>query len=64
MSEHIPLDPDRDEGSEPYGGPSHDEIARRAYEISQSDEAGTPDEDWRRAERELRRRDHAQSPGE
>jgi hypothetical protein len=55
MSEHIPLDPDRDEGSAPYGAPSHDEIARRAYEISQSDEAGTPDEDWRRAERDLRR---------
>lgn len=28
-------------------------IERRAYEISQSDEAGTPDENWERAEREV-----------
>ena len=32
----------------------HDAIARRAYEISQTDEAGTPEENWQRAERELR----------
>jgi len=30
-------------------------IARRAYEISQSGDAGTPEENWRRAEEELRR---------
>jgi hypothetical protein len=29
-------------------------IARRAYEISQSHEAGSDDENWRRAEAELR----------
>ena len=29
-------------------------VARRAYEISQSDESGTPEENWARAERELR----------
>jgi len=35
-------------------GPSHqDAIKRRAYEISQSDDAGTPEENWHRAESEL-----------
>jgi hypothetical protein len=35
-------------------GPLDEEaVARRAYEISQSDEAGTPEENWARAEREL-----------
>jgi hypothetical protein len=29
-------------------------IRRRAYEISQSEDAGTPEENWERAERELR----------
>jgi hypothetical protein len=33
---------------------THEEIARRAYEIAQSDDAGTDEENWRRAERELR----------
>lgn len=33
--------------------PTHEEIARRAYEISQSDESGTDEENWHRAEREL-----------
>lgn len=28
-------------------------IAKRAYEISQSEEAGTPEENWERAKREL-----------
>jgi hypothetical protein len=31
-----------------------DEIATRAYEISESSEAGTPEENWLRAEREMR----------
>jgi hypothetical protein len=31
-----------------------DQVARRAYEISQSGTGGTPDENWFRAERELR----------
>ncbi len=31
-----------------------DAIARRAYEISQSDSAAGPDENWLRAESELR----------
>jgi hypothetical protein len=30
------------------------ETARRAHEISQSDESGTDEENWLRAERELR----------
>jgi Protein of unknown function (DUF2934) len=29
-------------------------IRRRAYEISQEDGSGNPEEDWRRAEEELR----------
>jgi hypothetical protein len=33
---------------------THEQIARRAYEISQSPEARTPEENWFRAERELR----------
>ena len=33
---------------------THEQIARRAFEISQSPEARTPDENWFRAERELR----------
>ena len=36
------------------GGPSREEaIKRRAYEISQSESPGTPEENWHRAEREL-----------
>ncbi len=35
---------------------THEQIARRAYEISQSPSAGTPEENWYRAERELRAR--------
>jgi Protein of unknown function (DUF2934) len=31
-----------------------DMIRQRAYEISQSPEAGTPDENWAKAEKELR----------
>jgi hypothetical protein len=33
---------------------SRDEIARRAYEIAHSDQAGTPEQNWLRAEQELR----------
>ena len=32
---------------------AEEEIARRAYAISQSDESGTDEENWLRAEREL-----------
>jgi hypothetical protein len=35
---------------------AEEDIARRAYEISQSEEGGTAEENWRRAEAELRRR--------
>jgi hypothetical protein len=31
-----------------------EQVRRRAYEISQSDEAGTDDENWARAESEIR----------
>jgi hypothetical protein len=33
-----------------------DEIARRAYELAHGDEAGSDEENWLRAERELRSR--------
>jgi len=33
---------------------TEEEIARRAYEISQSDECGTDEENWHRAAAELR----------
>ena len=56
MSESIPLDPDRDEGALDRAEPTREQIEQRAYELSQSDEAGTPEENWRRAERELRTR--------
>jgi hypothetical protein len=36
-------------------------IQQRAYEISQREDAGTPEENWERAERELR---GEQSPSE
>jgi hypothetical protein len=34
--------------------PSEDEIRRRAYEISQRADGGPPEENWRRAQDELR----------
>jgi hypothetical protein len=34
-----------------------EEIRRRAYEISQSGDSGTPEENWHRAEREVGRPD-------
>jgi hypothetical protein len=40
--------------SEQRHEPTYDEIARRAYEISESDEAGSEEDNWRRAEAELR----------
>ena len=35
-------------------GPDRDAIARRAHEISQSETSGTDEENWHRAEAELR----------
>jgi hypothetical protein len=35
------------------GEARREEIARRAYEISESSDAGTPEENWSRAEHEL-----------
>jgi hypothetical protein len=37
-------------------GPTHEEIARRAYELylARGAQPGNPDEDWAQAERELR----------
>jgi hypothetical protein len=37
-------------------GPSHEQIARRAYEIflARGGQPGNPEQDWQQAERELR----------
>jgi hypothetical protein len=35
-------------------GPTHEQIAKRAYEIWKSGKGGSPEENWYRAERELR----------
>jgi DUF2934 family protein len=43
----IPI-PDGDQA-----GDREERIRRRAYEISQQEDAGTPEENWQRAEREL-----------
>jgi hypothetical protein len=50
---------DKEQVREPIGeGAGADqEIRRRAYEISQSDDSGTPEENWHRAEREIEQRD-------
>ena len=58
MSESIPLDADRDTGegdtrATGERGSNYDAIAQRAYEIFESGEGGTPQENWERAEREL-----------
>jgi hypothetical protein len=45
-----PQDPDDSQ-------PSRAEIAQRAYELAQGDDAGSDVENWLRAERELRDRD-------
>jgi len=42
---------DADPGPEPDD--RQERIRRRAYEISQQQDAGTPEENWQRAEREL-----------
>lgn len=36
------------------GGVDEDAIRRRAYELSQEEGAGSPEDNWARAERELR----------
>ena len=59
MSESIPGDPDRDTGaaderaSSDEAPSNYDRIAKRAYEIFESGDGGTPQENWERADREL-----------
>jgi hypothetical protein len=38
---------------DPAGDDREERIRRRAYEISQQEDAGSPEENWQRAEREL-----------
>ena len=42
--------------------PSVEAIRRRAFEISQGPDAGTPEENWLRAEEELRRPGVSEDP--
>lgn len=42
------------EAVQPASEITDETIAKRAYEISQSDDGSTPEENWERAERELR----------
>ena len=58
MSESIPGDPNRDTGEEDERASgerrsNYDRIAKRAFEIYESGEGGTAEENWERAEREL-----------
>lgn len=43
---------------------SKETIRQRAYEISQRGEDGTPEEDWKQAERELHDEGRLAPPGE
>jgi hypothetical protein len=54
VSESIPGDPDRDEGAFDAHEPTREQIERRAYELSQTDDVASAEENWARAERELR----------
>jgi hypothetical protein len=49
--------PTRGRGREPI---TRERIAERAYQISRSDQAGTDQENWLRAEQELREEQEAQ----
>lgn len=53
VEQDVHADPKRER--EPEGPARHEAIARRAYEISLSEEGGTPEQNWRRAEEELSR---------
>jgi hypothetical protein len=47
-------DPNPDREDMPMDDALREQIAQRAYEISQTDEAGTEEENWLRAEQEIR----------
>jgi hypothetical protein len=47
---------DNSQGQEPVREGADEEIRRRAYEISQSPDSGTPEENWHRAQREVAQR--------
>jgi hypothetical protein len=57
MTEHRKAGSSPDEPGAAGGSEvSEEAIAARAYEISLGEDAGTPEENWQRAERELRER--------
>jgi hypothetical protein len=63
-SSQIMNTPKPDQASDPpvaHAGPSHEEIARRAYQLweERGGPHGSPEEDWHRAQRELRVRSGA-----
>jgi hypothetical protein len=47
---------DKAQVQEPSGEGADEEIRRRAYEISESPDSGTPEENWHRAERDAAQR--------
>jgi len=53
-SEGAMLDAEQGGGEGDLDAGNQDLIRRRAYEISQGQDAGTPEENWARAEREVR----------
>jgi hypothetical protein len=46
----------KSQDQEPVSEAADEEIRRRAYEISQSPDSGTPEENWHRAKREVAQR--------
>jgi hypothetical protein len=44
---------DRPDTTPPHGDDMREQIARRAYELSQGRDAGSEEENWLRAEREV-----------
>jgi post-segregation antitoxin (ccd killing protein) len=54
MSESVPFTDQQAERDVAVHDELEERIRRRAYEISQSDESGSDEENWRRAEREIR----------
>jgi hypothetical protein len=51
-----------DEGGTTMGEPTYEEIARRAHEISERSDAGSAEDNWHRAERELREPANGEGP--
>jgi hypothetical protein len=60
MSESVPYTDQETERDIADDDDLEERIRRRAYEISQSDQSGTDEENWRRAEQEVREQSGSQ----